>query len=92
MLVVRAPDQADIDLQDGDVIQTIGARVPNDPGHAMRILRSYEAGEELVIGIMRDERSTEIRLVLPQPEERTGFNLEQLFDSAEQLASDAGFR
>ncbi|MBT8441762.1 MAG: PDZ domain-containing protein [Gammaproteobacteria bacterium] len=92
MLVVRAPDNAAIDLQDGDVIQTIGARVPKDPGHAMRILRSYEAGEELVIGIMRDERSTEIRLVLPQPEERTGFDLEQLFESAEKLVSDAGSR
>ena len=92
LLVVRAPDSAAIDLQDGDVIRTIGARVPNDPGHAMRILRSYEPGEELVIGIMRDERSTEIRLVLPQPKERTGFNLEQLIDSAEKLASDARFR
>ena len=91
-MVVCVPNNAAIDLQDGDVIQTIGARVPNDPGHAMRILRSYEAGEELVIGIMRDERSTEIRLVLPQPEERTGFNLEQLFESAENLVSDAGSR
>ncbi|MFW2404137.1 MAG: PDZ domain-containing protein [Gammaproteobacteria bacterium] len=92
LLVVRAPDNAAVDLQDGDVIQTIGARVPNDPGHAMRILRSYETGEELVIGVMRDQRSVEIRLVLPQPEERTGFDLGRLFDSAERLASDARFR
>jgi len=69
LLVVRAPAGDDVDLQDGDVIQSIGARVPNDPAHAMRILRSYEPGEELVIGIVRDQRENEVRLVLPEPEE-----------------------
>ena len=91
MLVLRAPKNGAIDLQDGDVIQTIGARAPNDPGHAMRILRSYEPGEELVIGIMRDQRMREVRLTLPQPEAQTGsatlFDLGQLFDSAQRQFS-----
>lgn len=68
LLVVRAPTNDDVDLEDGDVIQRIGARVPSDAGHAMRILRSYEPGEELVITIMRQQRKREVRLVLPEPE------------------------
>lgn len=72
LLVVRAPAGDGIDLEDGDVIRTIGARVPSDPGHAMRILRSYEPGEELVIGIVREQREREVRTVLPEIEERRG--------------------
>jgi len=89
LLVVRAPDSDGVDLEDGDVIQSIGARVPNDPAHAMRILRSYEPGEELVIGIVRDQRPREVRLILPEQEERTGFNLDGLL---KKLVSDTNFR
>jgi S1-C subfamily serine protease len=72
LLIVRAPDNEEIGLEDGDVIRMIGTRKPNDPGHAMRILRSYEPGEELVIQILRETESREVRLTLPQPPERTG--------------------
>lgn len=81
LLVVRAPASSAIDLEDGDVIHSIGARVPNDPGHALRILRSYEPGEELIIGILREQQEREVRVTLPEPpppEERTGWSLEQL--------------
>ncbi len=67
LLVIRAPNDETIDLQDGDVIRTIGGRSPKDPGHAMRILRSYEPGEEVVIGIMRDQRGTDVEILLPEP-------------------------
>ncbi len=77
LLVVRAPTAATVDLEDGDVIQRIGARTPSDPGHAMRILRSYEPGEELVIVIMREHQSRELRITLPEPEERTGRRFDQ---------------
>lgn len=83
LLVVRAPSNDAIGLEDGDVIRSIGERVPNDPGHAMRILRSYEPGEELVIGIVRQQSEREVRLTLPEVEEqRTGWNLGRLFDFA----------
>jgi len=72
LLVIRAPAAEGTDLQDGDVIQLIGARKPSDPGHAMRILRSYEPGEELIISIMREREPLELRVILPEPEERTG--------------------
>lgn len=65
LLVVRAPDNKEIDLQDGDVIREIGGRRPKDPDHAMRILRSYEAGEEVIISIMRDQRDTDIAVMMP---------------------------
>jgi len=72
LLVVRAPTAEIVELEDGDVIQRIGARTPNDPAHAMRILRSYEPGEELVILIMREQQARELRVTLPEPEEPTG--------------------
>ncbi len=67
LLVIRAPDNEALDLQDGDVILEIGGRRPNNPGHAMRILRSYEPGEEVTIGIMRDQRDEDIAIALPDP-------------------------
>jgi len=67
LLVIRAPNNEAIDLQDGDVIREIGGRRPKDPGHAMRILRSYEPGEEVVIGIMRDQRDNAIAILMPDP-------------------------
>jgi S1-C subfamily serine protease len=71
MLVVRAPTEDTIPLEDGDVIQKIGGRRPRDPAHAMRIFRSYEPGEELVLNIVRDQRKREIEITMPdEPEPR----------------------
>jgi membrane-associated protease RseP (regulator of RpoE activity) len=41
LLVVRAPEAKGDALEDGDVILAIGAREPQNPGHALRILGSY---------------------------------------------------
>ena len=68
LLVVRGPSDDTIPLEDGDVIQEIGGRTPRDPGHAMRIFRSYEPGEELVIDIVRDKRKREVEVKLPVAE------------------------
>ena len=72
LLVVRGPNDDTIPLEDGDVIQKIGGRTPRDPGHAMRIFRSYEPGEELTINIVRDKRKREVEVKLPAQEEETG--------------------
>ena len=72
LLIIRAPADEKIGLEDGDVIRRIGTRKPSDPGHALRILRSYEPGEELVIEILREQKPRDVRLILPQPPERTG--------------------
>jgi len=66
LLVVRAPDNEAISLKDGDVIQKIGGRSPKDPAHAMRIFRSYEPGETLVMNIVRDKRTRDLEVTLPE--------------------------
>src|SRR3989441_1212170 len=45
LLVVKAPADSSLPVKGGDVILSIGGRKPSSPSHAMRILRSHEAGE-----------------------------------------------
>jgi len=65
LLVVAAPKSEAFDLQDGDVIQSIDGREPKDVRHAMRILASYQAGEKLELGIMRDKKKVTIDVEIP---------------------------
>jgi membrane-associated protease RseP (regulator of RpoE activity) len=65
LLVVRAPEDEAYQLQDGDVIQSIGGRTPNSVSHAMRILGSYQSGEELEIAILRDQRKQKLNIDVP---------------------------
>ena len=58
LLVVRAPEDDEIDLRSGDVILRIGDRTPQSPSHAMRILRSYDVGETVSLRIMRKQRAS----------------------------------
>lgn len=53
VLVVRAPSDATLGLQDGDVIVDIAGRTPQSPTHVARILRSYAPGERLVMTVVR---------------------------------------
>ena len=65
LLVVSAPKSDTLKLQDGDVIQSIGGREPNSVGHAIRILGSYQPGEELELGIMRDKKRVTLKIKIP---------------------------
>ena len=65
LLVVRAPDNEELKLEDGDVILNIDGRTPKSVSHAMRILGSYQAGESLEIEIMRDKRKRTIEIEIP---------------------------
>jgi hypothetical protein len=65
LLVVSAPKSDSLELQDGDVIQTIDGREPTDVRHAMRILNSYESGESLNLGIMRDKKKRTLEVEVP---------------------------
>lgn len=66
LLVVRAPDEDEFKLRDGDIILAIGGREPEDPGHAMRILRSYRPGEALVLDILRQREEMTLEIVVPE--------------------------
>lgn len=65
LLVVSAPEDDDLDLQDGDVIQSIDGREPKDVRHAMKILSSYRGGEKLKLGIMRDKKKRTLEIEVP---------------------------
>jgi membrane-associated protease RseP (regulator of RpoE activity) len=65
LLVVRAPDDDNLKLRDGDVIQSIDGREPTSVSHAMRILGSYQGGETLEIEIMRDRKRQTVSVEMP---------------------------
>lgn len=60
LLVVHAPRDERLKLQDGDVILDIDGRVPNGASHALRILNSYRVGEKLKIHIIRQQKHIEL--------------------------------
>jgi S1-C subfamily serine protease len=68
LLVVRAPRDESLQLEDGDVILRIGAREPRDTGHAMRILRSFEEGETLALEILRKQRKRTLEIEIVDAE------------------------
>lgn len=65
LLVVRAPDNEQLELRDGDVILDIGGRTPTSPEHAMRILASFEPEETLRLNIMREQRRETLEFETP---------------------------
>lgn len=65
LLVIAAPKSDAFELHDGDVIQTIDGREPKDVRHALRILSSYQPGEKLKLGIMRDKKKVTINVEMP---------------------------
>lgn len=65
LLVVAAPKSDAFELRDGDVIQTIDGREPKDVRHALRILSSYQPGEKLELGIMRDKKKVTVNVEMP---------------------------
>jgi S1-C subfamily serine protease len=69
VLVVRAPADGALKLEDGDVILAIDGREPRNGSHATRILASYQPGEKLTLRIMRLHKTLEVETTLP---EKTG--------------------
>jgi S1-C subfamily serine protease len=65
VLVVRAPADPALGLKDGDVIVDIAGRKPTDPGHVVRILRSYAPGERLVMTVVRAGERIQLEADVP---------------------------
>src|SRR5436309_10501413 len=70
LLVVKAPADSSLPVKGGDVILSISGRKPSSPSHAMRILRSYEAGETVSIELMRKQKRMTVAWKVPEPETR----------------------
>lgn len=66
LLVVRAPRDAALKLQDGDVILKIGDREPATPAEAVRILYSYEPGKTITLNILRKGKSLGLKIIAPK--------------------------
>ena len=79
VLVVQAPENDAFKLEDGDVLQTIDGRKPEDGGHAMRILRSYKSGEKLSITVLRQRKPVTLAVTMP---DRPEFGDNIMFNSA----------
>jgi S1-C subfamily serine protease len=75
VLVVQAPENDSLKLEDGDVIQTIDGRKPDDGTHALRILRSYSAGEKLNLKVLRQHKPLTLAVTMPErPQMREFFD------------------
>jgi C-terminal processing protease CtpA/Prc len=66
VLVVRAPADGALQLQDGDVILAIDGRQPTSGSHATRILSSYQPGEKLALRLIRDHKTLELQATMPE--------------------------
>ncbi|HEY6123335.1 MAG TPA: PDZ domain-containing protein [Steroidobacteraceae bacterium] len=66
VLVVQAPENDAFKLEDGDVLQAIDGRKPEDGGHAMRILRSYKSGEKLNLTVLRQRKPVTLAVTMPE--------------------------
>ena len=65
LLVVRAPGTEGDSLEDGDVILAIGGREPQGPGHALRILGSYQPNETVEVKVLRRKAERTVKLQVP---------------------------
>lgn len=66
LLVVRSPKAAGAELEDGDVILSIGGREPQNGGHALRILRSYQPGESVDFKVLRQKKERTVKILVPE--------------------------
>jgi S1-C subfamily serine protease len=75
VLVVQAPEKNEVfKLEDGDVIQSIDGRKPDDGTHAMRILRSYRAGEKVTLNVLRQRKPVSLAITMPERPDFGGDN------------------
>lgn len=66
LLVVREVEGQVLPLEEGDVLLTIDGRKPDSPGHAFRILRSYQPGEKVKLGVLRNRKQIELSATMPE--------------------------
>lgn len=65
VLVVSIPEDSELNLKPGDVIQAIGGRKVRSPSHAVRILRSYDPDEEVSFEVLRKKKKRTVKGKVP---------------------------
>jgi S1-C subfamily serine protease len=76
LLVIRAPEDSALQLKGGDVILSVDGRPVTSQVQLMRVLRSYDPGEDVKLDIMRQKRRTTLTARIPQRRDRRdGFDL-----------------
>lgn len=71
VLVLDVPEESELGLRPGDVIQKIDGRDVRSPGHVERILRSYDPDEEITFEIVRQKRTTTVTGHVPERWDRS---------------------
>ncbi|NNK97539.1 MAG: PDZ domain-containing protein [Xanthomonadales bacterium] len=71
VLVLKARDGNELQLQSGDVILQVGETEVDSPAEFMRSLRDYESGDEFEIAIKRKRKDRVLKTIMP--ERRTSF-------------------
>ncbi|MET0986864.1 MAG: PDZ domain-containing protein [Steroidobacteraceae bacterium] len=75
LLVVRAPRDERLKLEDGDVILDIDGRKPSSPAHALRILGSYQSGETVKLNVQRMRKRLTLEVAVPDSPRRADARL-----------------
>ena len=70
LLVLKATGDTTLPLKAGDVILSFDGRKPTSPSHAMRILGSYEAGEQVILEVQRKQKRQNVTWTVPEREEQ----------------------
>jgi S1-C subfamily serine protease len=65
VLVLRAPADGALKLEDGDVILAIDGRTPESGSHAARILGSYAGGEKITLRVLRQHKTLDLEMTMP---------------------------
>jgi len=71
VLVLKAKDDNNLQLQSGDVVLNVGDTEVNSPAEFMRALRELDSGQELVLDIKRDRKNKSLKSTMP--ERKTSF-------------------
>jgi C-terminal processing protease CtpA/Prc len=66
ILVVSVPSDGSLPLKPGDVIVTIGGRAPASPSQAMRIIASYDPGQDVPLQVVRKRKKLSLTLKVPE--------------------------
>jgi predicted metalloprotease with PDZ domain len=72
--IAHGTPAATVGLSRGDVLLAIDGRTPENPGHAFRILDSYQPGEQVKLGVLRQRKRLNLEATIPaRPEAGEGF-------------------